>query len=374
MSFVDKKRVHNDEFPAVSSALRAGKAVRVAGVISVLASVFLLLLLGSVFAHDVDKPALIMPLAAKSLVLDLAAPGPRLVAAGWRGHVLVSEDEAQSWQQEEIPTRRMLTALFFRDELHGWAVGHGSDILATEDGGKSWKLLNSTPEEERPLFDIYVSDSYGFAIGAYAKFMTTTDGGKTWQPGEFVIRKRAESAEPAAHAEEAEDVENAEAAEEDLPFDFHLNRIGRSADGIFYIAAEAGYIFRSDDGGHTWQGLPSPYNGSFFGILPLGGDSLLVYGLRGHAFRSEDSGQTWARIETGTTALLTDAVKLAGGGVVITGMAGVILVSTDSGRSFTLRRPDRISLTAVCEIADDTLLFAGERGFKSYKFTELIKP
>ena len=361
MSFVDKKCIHNDEFMAESSSSRANKAVWVAGVIFVLACVFMSLFVGSVFAHDVDKPALLMPLATKSLVLDLAAPGPRLVAVGWRGHVLISEDEAQSWRQVEIPTRRMLTGVYFRDELHGWAVGHGSVILATEDAGKSWQLLNSTPEEERPLFDINVTDQYGFAIGAYAKFMTTMDGGKTWQSGEFVIQKSAESSGSAADDEEA------------LPFDFHLNRIGRSDSGIFYIAAEAGYIFRSDDAGHTWRELPSPYNGSFFGILPLAGDSLLAYGLRGHIFRSEDGGQNWVRIETGTTALLTDAVKLADGAVVITGMAGVILVSTDYGRSFTLQRPDRISLTAVCKIATDTLLFAGERGFKSYKFSDLIK-
>lgn len=322
---------------------------------------FLVLAAGSLQANELDSPAILRPLAAKSMILDLVNPGPRIVAVGWRGHVLISEDEAKSWQQLEIPTRRMLTKVYFKDKLRGWAVGHGAVILGTEDGGKSWQLLSSAPEEERPLFDIIVNDNDGFAIGAYAKFMTTEDGGKTWQPGEFVRQDSEDSPKNSADDEEA------------LPFDFHLNGIGRSADGIFYIVAEAGYIFRSDDAGHTWRELPSPYNGSFYGVLPLADETLLVYGLRGHIFRSEDGGQHWRQLPTGTTALLTDAAQLPDGGIVISGMGGVILVSTDSGLSFTLHQPNRTSLTSVVGTSADQLVFGGERGFVHYKFSDLVQ-
>ncbi len=325
---------------------------------------FLVLASGSLQAGELDSPAILRPLAAKSLILDLVNPGPRIVAVGWRGHVLISEDKAKSWRQLEIPTRRMLTKVYFKDKLRGWAVGHGAVILGTEDGGKSWRLLSSAPEEERPLFDIIVNNNYGFAIGAYAKFMTTEDGGKTWQSGEFV--RQGQGSE--------DSLKNSADDEEALPFDFHLNGIGRSADGIFYIAAEAGNIFRSDDAGHTWQELPSPYNGSFFGVLPLADDTLLVYGLRGHIYRSENGGQSWVQIKTATTVLLTDATKLSNGDIVITGMGGAVLVSTDSGLNFTLHQPDRVSLTSIVEIADNNLVLAGERGFKHYKFSDLIKP
>ncbi len=330
------------------------------GILGFFLLLFSALTVEPISAAGLDSPAILRPLAAKSLILDLANPGPRIVAVGWRGHVLISEDEAKSWQQLEIPTRRMLTSVFFKDKLHGWAVGHGAVILGTEDGGKSWQLLSSAPEEERPLFDIIVNDSYGFAIGAYAKFMTTEDGGKSWQSAEFVTQNSVDS-------------QNSSDDEDAIPFDFHLNGIGRSASGTFYIAAEAGYIFRSDDAGHTWQELPSPYNGSFYGALPLADETLLVYGLRGHIFRSEDGGQSWVQITTGTTSLLTDATMLSDGAIVVTGMAGVILVSTDSGQTFTLHQPDRISLTAVVGISANSILFAGEHGFKHYQYSDLIK-
>jgi len=314
-----------------------------------------------IFAAQPDRSkraAIIMPLAAKTLILDLAAAGERTVAVGWRGHILLSDNDGKSWRQVKTPTRDMLTSIYFTDDSHGWAVGHGAVILATEDGGETWELQYSAPEEERPLFDVIVTGNYGFAVGAYTKFMVTQNGGKSWQPSEFIIQQDKIAANKAL------------VDEEPLPFDYHLNGIARSAAGTCYIAAEAGFIFRSNDGGHTWQELPSPYEGSFFGILPLDGEKLIVYGLRGHIFRSENGGQNWKQIETGTTALLTDAATLKNGTIIVTGMGGVILTSTDNGKSFTLKQPNRVSLTSVVETKSGALIIAGERGAKIHKIAE----
>jgi photosystem II stability/assembly factor-like uncharacterized protein len=310
---------------------------------------------GLSFAAQPDRnkrAAIMVPLASKTLILDLATAGERTIAVGWRGHILLSDDDGTSWRQVETPTRDMLTGIYFTDDKRGWAVGHSAVILVTENGGETWKLQCSAPEEERPLFDVIVTGNYGFAIGAYAKFMVTQNGGKSWQPSEFIIQQDKAAANKALDDEEP------------LPFDYHLNGIARSAAGAYYIAAEAGFIFRSDDGGHTWQKLPSPYEGSFFGILPLDGEKLIVYGLRGHIFRSENGGQNWKKIETGTTALLTDATTLENGTIIVTGMAGIILTSTDNGQSFTLKQPNRISLTSVVKTKSGKLIIAGERGAK----------
>lgn len=316
-------------------------------------------------ASQSETSSILMPLAVKSMVLDLANPGQRIVAVGARGHILVSEDDAQSWHQVETPIRSMLSRVYFKDDLRGWAVGHDAVILSTEDGGKSWNLLSTAPEEERPLFDVIVTGDYGFAVGAYAKFMTTQDGGKSWEAGELVIEKSEESSEEA--------LKDSPDDEESLPFDYHFNAIARSANGVFYIAAEAGYLFRSNDGGHTWKELPSPYGGSFFGILPLDGETLLAYGLRGNIFRSEDGGQSWTHIASGTKSLLTDATRRPDGTTVITGMAGVVLVSSDSGQSFSLQQPNRTGLTSVVNTCADTLVVAGERGPKIYNLSGSTK-
>src|SRR5262245_5090243 len=63
-----------------------------------------------------NKPAEQAPLAATSLLLDLAVAGDRYVAVGERGHVLLSDDHGATWRQaKSVPTRVMLTAVFFAD-------------------------------------------------------------------------------------------------------------------------------------------------------------------------------------------------------------------------------------------------------------------
>jgi photosystem II stability/assembly factor-like uncharacterized protein len=133
-----------------------------------------------------------------------------------------------------------------------------------------------------------------------------------------------------------------------------------------YIAAEAGHLYRSDDAGRTWSELPSPYEGSFFGILPLDGDSLLAYGLRGHLYRSDDGGKTWRQIQVGADAMLNDAIRLPQNGVAIVGLSGTVLLSKDNGETFMLQQqPDRRGISAVLSVGVTELITAGEGGVRS---------
>ncbi len=292
----------------------------------------------------VPEPVIVMPKASTSLLLDAEAAGDTLVAVGARGHVLVSVDGGTNWRQSEVPTRAMLTAITFGGDRLGWAVGHDSAILRTEDAGLTWELLHWAPEEESPLFDVRFADAdNGIAIGAYGSFYRTADGGETW------------SFEPIGDA------------------DWHLHQLARAADKTMYIAAEAGMIYRSDDGGSSWIELPSPYEGSFFGVLPLGADSALVYGLRGHLFRTEDRGQSWVEIGTGTVAMLTSGIRLADGTVLIVGLGGAVLTSEDDGRSFTLHQQEaRHGFSSVTEIDGGRLLMTGEFGVRVTTVAELM--
>jgi photosystem II stability/assembly factor-like uncharacterized protein len=305
------------------------------------------------------RPSIIAPLAPKSLLVDLAWVGERVFAVGERGHVLHSDDAGASWAQVQVPGSANLTAVHFPDARHGCAVGHVEMILCTSDGGTSWKLAHFAPENTQPLLDVWFADAArGLAIGAYGVIYSTTDGGGVWSqvPFEPAPLPGAARVEP-----DAEDME----AEVDLGFEFHLNAIARGAAGALYLGAEAGRLFRSDDDGASWRELPSPYDGSFHGLLPLDGDALLAFGLRGNLFRSDDGGTSWVAIETGTTALLNAGTRVNADTVVIAGMAGVMLVSHDGGRSFTLtQQDDRRAISAVVPAGDGELIVAGEGGVR----------
>ncbi len=283
------------------------------------------------------------PLAPKSLMLDAVALDDRLVAVGERGHILMSKDGGTSWQQIEVPTRAMLTGLAFVSNDVGVAVGHDSVILRTTDGGDTWDMVYSAPEDEAPFFDVWFADAEnGVAIGAYGSHHRTADGGLTW---DF---------EPIGDT------------------DWHLHEMARADNGKLYMAAEAGFAYRSDDGGETWLELPTPYQGSFFGVLPLEGDTILLYGLRGHLFRSEDAGETWAEITTNTVAMLTSGIRMSDGTTIITGLGGTVLVSTDGGLSFSYHQQrGRRGISTLVETADGSLLLVGEFGVRVATLAEL---
>lgn len=278
-------------------------------------------------------------LAAKSLLLDGASVGALTVAVGERGHVLLSRDGGASWTQADVPTRAMLTGVHLHDEKLGWAVGHDETILRTRDGGATWDLVRSDPEAERPLLDVWFRDAeHGIAVGAYGAFLVTADGGTTWEE-----RPIGEG-------------------------DFHLNRIAPAAGDTLYLAAEAGHIYRSDDAGESWIALRTPYEGSYFGVLPLGDGGLLAFGLRGNLFRSDDRGATWSELATGTEATLMAGVEIDGQ-VLVAGLAGVLLRSADGGRSFQSEAfDDRRAHAGILRTAN-RLLLLGDGGARNLEET-----
>jgi len=114
--------------------------------------------------------------------------------------------------------------------------------------------------------------------------------------------------------------------------------------------------------------LPSPYDGSFFGLVPIRGEGLLAFGLRGHLFRSADAGETWTKLSSGTTAMLTDGIAVNDLRVVIAGLAGVLLVSADAGETFKLaQQDDRKGISALLPGPAGTVVVAGEGGVRTIR-------
>ncbi len=284
------------------------------------------------------RAAIPSKLAANALLLDAARAGQRMVAVGERGHVVLSDDGGQSWRQaQHVPTRASLTSVFFVDAERGWAVGHDATIVSTRNGGESWRLQRTAPEEEIPLLAVWFTDAqHGLAVGAFSLMLQTTDGGKRWQrlppPGGGEV-------------------------------DHHLNDIFSGPNGTLFIAAERGTVYRSRDGGLSWQTLGLPYTGSLWGGLALAHDAVLVYGMRGHVFRSDNLGESWLEIASPTDKSLSGGTRLEGDGVALAGLGGVVLLSDDGGRSFRPRvRPGRRGFAAVATTDGRSLLLFGEDG------------
>lgn len=331
------------------------------------------------------------PLAARSLILDLADGPGRAIAVGERGHILVSEDRREWRQVENVPTRSSLTGVAIVGE-RAWAVGHDGVILASTDGGLTWTRQRAQPYDPAlddlhngvPLLDVWFADeTNGIAIGAYALMLKTSDGGASWTQQTLPAGDAAAAADPEAAAVPADDAAADGAgdeaddswtfSDEDLALeeetDPHLNAIARTGDGSLFIVAERGAAYRSTDAGATWQRITLPYQGSMFGVIGYDGRHVLAFGLRGHAFESNDLGDNWTEVETGTELSLMGGAGWAGGGAALVGANGIVLTRSGTGTGLLAHtHPDGVVLSSVLPLAPESeLVVAGENGVSLFQ-------
>jgi len=292
-----------------------------------------------------DNTSQIMPRATKSLLLDVATAGARIIAVGERGHILLSDDQGQHWRQVVAPTRSLLTAVFFVDDKRGWAVGHDGVVLGTLDSGASWQKLRTEQLHDQsapPLMDVWFADSqHGWAVGAYGTFLSTHDGGTSWDDN---------------------------AARLPNPDELHLNAITGDASGALFVVGEQGKIFVSNNvlnnnEGESWQAVDSGYQGSLFGVMASAdGNEIYAFGLRGSLLRSTDHGVTWSALNTNTDTNLNGGF-INSERMVLVGVEGSIRVRRNGEEVFyAIDSGSRSGFSSVIALDHARLLVVGQGG------------
>ena len=322
-------------------------------------------------------------LAAGALLLGVTRAGNRIVAVGEYGNILLSDDDGKTWRQaKDVPTTVTLTAVHFAGDKQGWAVGHDTLILHTVDGGETWTKQSGGGESDNAFLSVYFKDAlHGWAIGAFSYTAETTDGGKTWIERPTLMPPPAAS--PAGATPAAAAPATPEPAVPPAPLtgpkpgsdpyaaatgdENHLNAMFAGPDpNTLFIAAEAGAIYRSLDGGVIWQKVLTGYIGSFWGGLTAKDGTVYAAGMRGNIWKSTDKGATWTKADThGADQSIATGIQLDDGSFVFVGLGGQVLYSED-GKTFTLTyRPDRKGLNAVIRDGADKLLVFGEAGVQA---------
>jgi photosystem II stability/assembly factor-like uncharacterized protein len=170
--------------------------------------------------------------------------------------------------------------------------------------------------------------------GVFNLILRTEDGGQSWTP--FQDRT-------------------------DNPQGFHLNAIASTGDAL-YIAGEQGLLLKWDEIAQRFAAVPTPYQGSFFGVLGKPGE-VLVYGLRGnvlsqHRWRPEldRPGDRPARQHHRRPRRYPWQLSAVHPG-------GHMLVSQGTGAQLhLLRRPAPTPVAGAAQSADGALVLAGSRG------------
>ncbi|NDY93525.1 WD40/YVTN/BNR-like repeat-containing protein [Ideonella livida] len=281
-----------------------------------------------------DRPALRLRQPTRAGLLAAALAGPRWVAVGERGLVLLSDDQGAQWRQAVVPVSVGLTAVAFADGQRGWAVGHGGAVLATQDGGERWHrvaegrrlatallegaqamagsatasatqrhaqlLVDDGPD--KPLLEVqWLPDPPGgsgtlLVLGAYGLALASRDGGAQWQP----------------LGQAGGGLDN--------PKGLHLYSAavrGRE----WLLVGEQGLLLHSADGGAGFARVASPYAGSWFSALALRDGRWLLAGLRGQVWLGAPA-QGWQPVAGLPPASVLQAVARPGGGVWLLNQAG----------------------------------------------------
>lgn len=319
-----------------------------------------------------ERPAVQVRAPQRAVLQAAALAGPRIVAVGERGIVLLSDDGGAQWRQSKtVPVSVTLTAVHFVDARQGWAVGHAGVVLHSTDGGETWarqadgralarlaldaarQHAAARPEDaaavrelkaaqllvddgpDKPLLDVqFSSATHGFVVGAYNLFFETRDGGATWVSAMGRL---------------------------DNPKGLHLYALRVQSEAV-YVVGEQGLMLRSDDAGHTFASLVSPYSGSWFSLVALDDGSLLAAGLRGNAFFSADRGQSWSRVAGAPPASFVSAVALTDGTVLLANQAGQLSTTRGGAPLVQLAAPPLPPLASVLPLPGGGFLALGMAG------------
>lgn len=312
------------------------------------------------------QPALISPKAQGAAMLAVTRAGPRLVAVGERGIVLLSDDHGQQWRQAQVPVQCTLTCVCFASASLGWAAGHAGVILHTADGGEHWQrqfdgqaaaqsqlaaamasgqegAMNDARQAvaegaDKPFFDLeFLDEQHGFAVGAYNMLFSTDDGGRHWHSQGLRLPN---------------------------PGKLHLYGL-RALGTTLVVVGEQGLVLRGEAfGAQAFEAVPAPYKGSFFGLLRSAGHSVVAYGLRGSAYQSIDGGRHWQRLNSDLNTSLGAGVALGGERFIVGSQAGELRLGQGPEPELRAAPGEPLSLTGLALAADGSLVASSLRGMR----------
>ncbi len=287
-------------------------------------------------------------------------------AVGDEGVVLHTIDAGRTWQPQASGTRASLRSVHFHDDNHGWAAGReelpGGQggvgvLLATEDGGFTWKrlLANALPGVNQVRFS---SKAVGFLLadgcdqfpsGLYR----TINGGREWEPvagprttawmcGAFSDDKTGVFAGAWSRLATLKDGRIVAAEDVETLAGRHLRGMQAVARRVLAVA-DGGLVLSSVSAGARWGFVDLKLPADLLACLDFNAihavkDHVWIVGRPGSfVLFSDDAGVAWQLRRTNQTMPLHSvhfADEKNGWAV---GDAGTILATRDAGKSWQVQ-------------------------------------
>lgn len=273
-----------------------------------------------------------------AMALKAQAPDTKILAGGSLGQLLLSTDGGKSWQSVgQLPVKTSITIIEFDpSDTSGSTYFAGTQdkgLFRTADNGASFKLLDKGLLSTDPLLSLAFSPHYSqdhtlVATTWHEAAFISSDGGDSWKK----------------YAAGLTTDKQADVPKHLSPYFSRVEITGQDRQTLF-LAAFTG-LFKSTNGGHSWQELETRPVRIIKGLAlsaPRDGQhsvALCTYG--GGAYVSDDDGASWTIGNKGLqTTRLSDMAftpTYADDHTLISGSQGFLLRSMDSGTSWETER------------------------------------
>jgi photosystem II stability/assembly factor-like uncharacterized protein len=254
-----------------------------------------------------------------NLALDPAHPERLFIAGNWRP--CISQDGGRTWQESDRGADITVVTDIRFCEGRTYVTAMDEGLMVSPDGGASWRQLvplKYDPAVSGHQWRVSVrpgrqGDHIVSTCSPWDRSinlaLVSDDGGRTFQ----VSGKGLPERRPTADTMWGQGYARALAADPSDPDVFYMGIDGAPQEG-----QPSGGVFRSADGGLTWQrtaGQPGSRR-MFYGLVVDPTDTKRLFwgccGTEGGLWRSDDAGSNWTRVFSNETWLFNATVSPGG--------------------------------------------------------------
>ncbi len=322
------------------------------------------------------------------------AVGNKCWAVGERGVVLISRDAGQSWQTSIVSADCSLRSVCFLTNQIGYVAGSHFDdldrrrkavLMITRDGGETWQDLSQHSNRAAPIevgflaaadlppltyvkfFDLEEAVAIGRDdnVHASAKVFRTLDGGRRWQAiesdagranwtsGAFlsandgIVIGRG-SAIGAVVSQKLVALRRPQTSLRQI----HAASLSHTGQG--WLAGDAAFLQRSQDGGINWQAADAALPSQMTDVIDLRAvchreNIVCAAGSPGSLLlQSIDGGTSWAARKLPGTVPVNSLCIVGESTVIAVGAFGAIRRSTDGGNQWAAVRNGDYRSSVLC--------------------------
>lgn len=213
------------------------------------------------------------------------------------------------WMPINSPTQNNLHCVQVVDSLISYIGGDGGKVYKTLDGGENW--FDLSPQSSIDWYCMsFVDANHGWVGGRQGTIARTTNGGSSWEINTVYSSSNINVIESMY---------------------FYNNNIGYITGGIFNNSDRQTYIYKTTNGGQSWNQQVYLSGGVFLEMSFVDQNNGYVVGTQGGVYKTNNGGITWDPYFVNTLYWLRSAYFFDSQSGVVLGQSGLAWRTSDGG-------------------------------------------